>query len=111
MLLLPYPARTVIIFTKIQLTRALPTSGPLQTTFDQYPKRTDSTNYVSTTKHFEHRQLVAGCFVQMETLAALNYHFLTFHHRRGGGCIFAFLLEIIKVFFELVTDSSRDVPR
>lgn len=98
-LLLPYPTRTVIIFTKIQLTRALPTSGPLQTTFDQYPKRTDSTNYVSTTKHFEHRQLVAGCFVQMETLAALNYQFLTFH--RKGGRRVAFLVRNSQGFLNL----------
>lgn len=56
-------------------------SGPLQTTFDQYPKRTDSTNYVSTTKHFEHRQLIAEHFVQKEILAALIYQLLTFHCR------------------------------
>lgn len=56
-------------------------SGPLQTTFDQYPKRTDSTNYVSTTKRFEHRQLTAGRFVQMETLAALIDQLLTFQCR------------------------------
>lgn len=81
----PYPTRAVFIFTKIQLTLAPtpppPVSGSLQTTFDQYPKRTDSTNYVSTTKHFERRQLIAGHFVQMETLAALIYQLLTFHCR------------------------------
>lgn len=50
-------------------------SGPPQTTFDQYPKRTDSTNYVSTTKRFERRQLTAEHFVQKETLQPwfINY--------------------------------------
>ena len=56
-------------------------SGPLQTTFDQYPKCTDSTNYMSTTRRFERRQLTAGHFVQIETLAAPIYQLLTFHCR------------------------------
>lgn len=54
-------------------------SGPLQTNLDQYPKRTDGTNYVSTTKCFADRLLIAGHFVQLETLAALIYQLLTFH--------------------------------
>lgn len=66
-------------------------SGPLQTNFDQYPKRTDSTNYVSTTRRFEHRLLITG-HVQLETLAALIYQLLTF----PGQCLI-FLLVIAKV--------------
>lgn len=53
----------------------------LQTTFDQYPKHTDSTNYVSTTKHFERRQLTAGHFVRMGILVALIYQLLTSYSR------------------------------
>lgn len=71
-------------------------SGPLQTTFDQYPKRTNSTKHVSTTKHFEHRQLIAVHFVQMETLAALIYQLLTIHY--GGPCFTCYMLEIIYIF-------------
>lgn len=72
------PTRAVFIFTKIQLTWALPMSCPLQTTFDQYPKRTDRSNYVSTTKHSEHRQLISGRFVQMETLGSRGWSIINF---------------------------------
>lgn len=53
----PFPNLTtavLFIFTKKQLTPSPPYVWSPQTTFDQYPKRTRSTNYVSTTKHFEH---------------------------------------------------------
>lgn len=90
MLSFPYPPRAVFIFTKIPLTL----SPLLKTTFDQYPKRTDSTNYASTTKHFEHRHLTAGHVVQMETLAALKHQLLTFPLK--GKCLI-FLLENVKV--------------
>lgn len=47
---------------------------------------------------FEHRQLVAGYFVQMETLAAPELSILSFAPQEGGGGLhFVFLLEI-KVF-------------
>lgn len=95
-LLLPYPTRTVIIFTKIQLTRALPTSGPLHTTFDQYPKRTDSTNYVSTTKHFEHKTARCWMFCADGNSGSPELSILNFSLE---GEVEGFLLEILKVFW------------
>lgn len=74
-------------------------SGPLQTTFDQYPKHTDSTNYVSTTKRFEHRQLVAGHFVQMGNSGGPNLSIINFSLQ--GWC-FLVPLEIAKGFANLL---------
>lgn len=74
-------------------------SGTLQTTFDQYPKRTHSTNYVSTTKHFEHRQLIAGHFVQMETSGNPDWSIINVSLQRQ---CFVYLLEIVNVIWTFI---------